>query len=143
MPLISSDFIASDYNWNIVAKSAMERHKSRKARVIPVLLRPVEDSWKSAFPNIEALPQNEKPITNWKPHDNAFMSIAEGISEAVKDINSFPFPIKLPLQQIASGMMSGMVSVFNMAGTAFSSSPRKSKRPSRKKMQVRSLLLLL
>ncbi|MGB3641317.1 MAG: toll/interleukin-1 receptor domain-containing protein [Rivularia sp. (in: cyanobacteria)] len=133
LPLISSDFIASDDNWNIVAKSAMERHKSRKARVIPVLLRPVEDSWRSAFPNIKALPQNEKPVTNWKPYDNAFMSIAEGIREAVKDINSFPFPIKLPLQQIASGMMSGMVSVFNMAGTAFSSSSRRSKRGSRKK----------
>ena len=133
LPLISSDFIASDDNWNIVAKSAMERHRSRKARVIPVLLRPVEDSWRSAFPNIKALPQNEKPVTDWKPYDRAFKSIAEGIREAVKDINSFSFPIKLPLQQIASGMMPAIVSIFNMPGTAFSSSPRKSKRRSRKK----------
>ena len=67
LPLISSDFIDSDDNWNIVAKSAMERHRSGKARVIPVLLRPVEDSWKFAFPNIKALPQNEKPVTSWRP----------------------------------------------------------------------------
>lgn len=125
LPLISSDFIASDDSWNIVAKSAMERHRSRKARVIPVLLRPVEDSWKSAFPKIKALPQNEKPVTNWKPYDNAFMSIAEGIREAVKDINSFPFPVKLPLQQF--------VSLFKGADTAFSNSPGKSKTPSKKK----------
>ncbi|MEO0685161.1 MAG: hypothetical protein AAFY76_08990 [Cyanobacteria bacterium J06649_11] len=125
MPLISSDFIASDDNWNIVAKSAMERHSSRKARVIPVLLRPVEDSWKSAFPNIKALPQNEKPVTNWKPQDNAFISIAEGIREAVIDINSLPFPVKLPVQQV--------VSLFKGASTAFSDSPKKSKKRSRKK----------
>ncbi|MGB3760858.1 MAG: toll/interleukin-1 receptor domain-containing protein [Rivularia sp. (in: cyanobacteria)] len=132
LPLISSDFIASDYNWDIVAKSAMERHRSRKACVIPVLLRPVEDSWKSAFPNIKALPENEKPITSWKPYDNAFMSIAEGIREAAKDINSFTFPLKIPLQTIASGMMPAIASFFYMAGTAFSS-PRKSKRRSKKK----------
>ena len=133
LPLISPDFIASDDNWNIVAKLAMERHRSRKARVISVLLRPVEDSWKFAFPNIKALPQNEKPVTSWKPYDNAFMSIAEGIREAVNDINSFPFPIKLPLQQIASGVMPAIASVFSMAGTVFSSSSKKSKRRSRKK----------
>ena len=124
LPLISSDFIASDDSWNIVAKSAMEGRKSRKARVIPILLRPVEDSWKSAFPNIKALPQNEKPVANWKPYDNAFMSIAEGIREAVKDINSFPFPVKLPVRQIAS--------FFKGANTA-SSSPKKSKKSSRTK----------
>lgn len=125
LPLISSDFIASDDNWNIVAKSAMKRHRSRKARVIPVLLRPVEDSWKSAFPKIKALPENEKPITSWKPYDNAFTSIAEGIREAVKDINSFPFQVNIPVQQIAS--------FFKGTGTAFSSSSKKSKRRSKKK----------
>ena len=125
LPLISSDFIASDENWNIVAQSAMARHRSRKARVIPILLRPVEDSWKSAFPNIKALPENEKPITNWKPYDNAFKSIAEGIREAVKDIHSFSLPVKIPVQQIAS--------FFKGTGTAFSSSSTKSKRRSKKK----------
>ena len=129
LPLISSDFIASNDNWNIVAKSAMERHRFGKARVIPVLLRPVENSWKSSFPNIKALPQNEnqneKPITDWKPYDNAFKSIAEGIREAVKDINRFPFPVKIPVQQI--------VSLFKGASTTFSSSPKKSKKNSETK----------
>ena len=125
LPLISPDFIASDDNWNIVAKSAMERHRFRKARVIPVLLRPVEDSWKSAFPNIKALPQNEKPVTRWNPQGNAFVSIAQGIREAAKDINSFSFPIKLPVQQIAS--------LFNLPATTFSDSPKKSQKKSRTK----------
>ena len=51
------------------------------------------------------------------------MSIAEGIREEVKDINRFSFPVKLPLQRIAS--------LFKGAGKAFSASPRKSKKRSK------------
>ena len=40
--LISSDFLASDYCYDIEMKLALERHQRGKAIVIPIILRPVE-----------------------------------------------------------------------------------------------------
>lgn len=92
--LISSDFIASDYYWEVVIKQAMERHKAKQARVIPVLLRPY-DNWKAIFGNIKALPKGERPVTKWKPYDEAFKSIAEGIRETVEEIQDSFFLLKI------------------------------------------------
>lgn len=40
--LISSDFLASDYCYDVELKAALERHNSGEARVIPIILRPVD-----------------------------------------------------------------------------------------------------
>ena len=45
--LVSPDFIASDYCYDIEMKRALERHDKGEARVIPVILRPV-DGWHAA-----------------------------------------------------------------------------------------------
>src|SRR5436305_14218404 len=39
--LISPDFLASDYCYEIEMQRALERHKLGEARVIPIILRPV------------------------------------------------------------------------------------------------------
>jgi hypothetical protein len=44
--LVSPDFIASDYCYDIEVKQALERHETGKAKVIPVILRPCD--WKHA-----------------------------------------------------------------------------------------------
>src|SRR5712691_10572913 len=40
--LVSPDFVASEYCWSKEMKRAMERHEAREARVIPIILRPVD-----------------------------------------------------------------------------------------------------
>src|SRR2546421_4992594 len=40
--LISADFLASTYCYSIEMKRAMERHNAGEARVIPIILRPVD-----------------------------------------------------------------------------------------------------
>src|SRR4051812_14616359 len=45
--LVSADFLASRYCRDVEVARAMERHEAGTARVIPVLLRPV-DGWQSA-----------------------------------------------------------------------------------------------
>lgn len=80
--LISSDFIASNYCWNIEVKRAMERHEAGEACVIPVVLRPV--NWQTAlFGKLQALPKNAKPVTTWGNRDEAFLNISEGIEAVV------------------------------------------------------------
>ena len=76
--LVSANFIASDYCWDVEVKRAMERHETKEARVIPIILDYVD--WESApFAKLQALPKNAKPVKKWQNHDNAFLSVAEGI----------------------------------------------------------------
>jgi len=87
--LISSDFIASDYCYDLELSQAMERHNAGKARVIPVILRPAD--WQTApFGKLQALPKNGKPITTWANEDEAFLDVAQGIRRAVQEITFVP-----------------------------------------------------
>ncbi len=85
--LISADFLASNYCYDIELKRAMERDAAREARVIPVILRDVY--WKGApFGKLQALPKNAEPVTNWANQDQAFKDVAIGIHKAVEELTS-------------------------------------------------------
>jgi len=85
--LVSSDFVASDYCWDVEVKRAMERHEAGEARVIPIILRPVD--WKSApFGKLQALPTDPKPVTSWSDRDEAFFDVAQGIRAAVMELRA-------------------------------------------------------
>lgn len=84
--LISSDFVASDYCYDVEMKLAMERHNAGDARVIPIMLRSVD--WKGApFGKLQALPKNALPVTKWEDPDEAFTDIAKGIRTVVEELN--------------------------------------------------------
>lgn len=84
--LISSDFLNSDYCYDIEMKKAMEMHDTGIARIIPVILRPVD--WQSSsFGKLEALPIHGKPVTKWKNQDEAFLNIVEGIKNVIHELN--------------------------------------------------------
>ncbi|MGH8546749.1 MAG: toll/interleukin-1 receptor domain-containing protein [Gammaproteobacteria bacterium] len=83
--LISSDFLASEYCYDVEVRRAMARHDAREVRVIPVILRPVD--WKGApFGRLQALPKDAKPITTWANRDDAFLNVAEGIRAAIEEL---------------------------------------------------------
>ncbi|MBD2100101.1 eIF2A-related protein, partial [Leptolyngbya sp. FACHB-261] len=80
--LASADFFASDDLYNIQLKRALERHQAGEARVIPVLLRPVD--WENTpLGKLQPLPRNGEPITRWTNQDQAFLEVAQGIRRAV------------------------------------------------------------
>jgi hypothetical protein len=85
--LISADFLASTYCYDVEMKRALERHKAGTARVIPVMLRPVEDAWKqSPFAHLQALPKDGKAVTRWADREEAWVSVTNGIRAAIKDL---------------------------------------------------------
>jgi TIR domain/CHAT domain len=85
--LISADFLASDYCYDIEMERAIQRHEAGDARVIPVILRPVD--WTSAsFGRLQALPNNAKPITTWDNRDLAFESVVKGIRLVCEELRS-------------------------------------------------------
>ena len=84
--LVSPDFVASDYCYEVEMKRAMERHEAKEARVIPVILRQV-DAWHEApFGKLQALPRDAKPVNRWADRDEAFADVARGIREAVRSL---------------------------------------------------------
>ncbi len=86
--LISANFIASEYCYDIEMKRALEKHNTGQARIIPVILRPCD--WHNApFGKLQALPTDGKPITgrSWHNLDEAFLDVVKGIRKAIVDLS--------------------------------------------------------
>ncbi|MFL9811997.1 toll/interleukin-1 receptor domain-containing protein [Stutzerimonas sp. VN223-3] len=85
--LVSPDFIASDYCYNIEMKRAIERHQAGDAIVIPVILRACD--WHYApFGKLLGTPQDGKPVTLWPDRDEAFLQVAKEVRKAAEKLNS-------------------------------------------------------
>jgi hypothetical protein len=94
--LVSADFLASNYCYDIEVKRVMERHEAHEARVLPVILRPCD--WHSApFGKVQALPKDAKPVTRWDDRDEAFLDIARGIRIVAEEINNAQLLPTLPM----------------------------------------------
>jgi hypothetical protein len=83
--LVSSDFLASDYCYDIELKRALERHESNESRVIPVILRSV-DWQRSPFGKLVALPKDGKAITSWQNEDEAFTDVVQGLRRVIDNL---------------------------------------------------------
>ena len=84
--LVSSDFLASNYCYDIEMKRAMERHEAREAIVIPVILRACD--WHHApFGMLNAAPLDGRPITQWADIDEALLQVAKAVREAAARLN--------------------------------------------------------
>lgn len=85
--LISSDFIASDYCYDIEMRKAISRHEIGDAVIIPILLRPCD--WSDLpFSKIQGLPQNGKAISSnhWKSPDFALNEVTQSIKVIVEKL---------------------------------------------------------
>jgi tetratricopeptide (TPR) repeat protein len=91
--LVSADFIASDYCYSIEMNRALERHDEDEARVIPIILRPVD--WESSpLGRLQALPKGGKPVTLWDNQDEAFKNVAQGIRNVIREFKPKPKQLK-------------------------------------------------
>ncbi|MBI3123007.1 MAG: leucine-rich repeat domain-containing protein [Ignavibacteriales bacterium] len=76
--LISVDFLASDYCYDIEMKRAIERHERNEAIVIPIFVRKCNWS-KAPFGNIQGLPKYAKHVKSFKDKDEAWTEISKAI----------------------------------------------------------------
>ncbi|KRH99911.1 hypothetical protein AO057_01895 [Curvibacter sp. PAE-UM] len=80
---ISPHFLASRYCYEIEGEIALRRHREGTARVIPVILRACD--WTvTPFAELQALPRDGIPITQWPDRDQASLDVARGIMESVQ-----------------------------------------------------------
>jgi hypothetical protein len=83
--LVSPDFMASNYCWNVEVAAAMNRHERGEVFVIPIILRSVD--WTGApFSKLQFLPKNASPITLWPDRDAAFKDVVQGIRETIENL---------------------------------------------------------
>lgn len=83
--LISADFLASDFCYDVEMERALEREAKKEARVIPIILR--DCIWtKAPFAKLQALPKDGKPIRSWPDKDKAWRNVAEEIEKAANNL---------------------------------------------------------
>jgi hypothetical protein len=88
--LISPDFIASKYCYEVELPVAMARHEAGGACVVPILMRPVADWENLPFAKLQLYPTEGRPITRWRDEDDAFVDVVKGIKKAVSQLLEKP-----------------------------------------------------
>ena len=92
--LVSPDFLASDYCYDIEMQRALERHKSGEARVVPIILRPCD--WQhSPLKDLQCLPRDGKPVTQWPDQDEVFNTITQGLRRVIEQQSLAHSPVPL------------------------------------------------
>ncbi|MGV9013436.1 MAG: toll/interleukin-1 receptor domain-containing protein [Flavobacteriales bacterium] len=80
--LLSSNFLASRYCFDVEMQRAMDRHERNEARVIPVIIHPC-DWLHSPLGKLRATPDDGKPISKFaNPHD-AYLNVVQDIRAAL------------------------------------------------------------
>lgn len=80
--LLSPDFMASDYCYEIELPLAMKRHEAGDAVVIPILLRPFV--YRDApFAKLQMLPTGARAVIEWGRRDEAFNDVAAAIRTVI------------------------------------------------------------
>jgi hypothetical protein len=85
--LISVYFLNSKYIWEKEVAVAMERHKNKTARVIPVIASSC-DFGDMSFAKIQALPKNATPIDSFAAGGERAKVFTE-IAKSIKDVVIF------------------------------------------------------
>jgi hypothetical protein len=87
--LVSADFLASDYCYDLEMTRALQRHDAGDACVVPVILRSVD--WQGApFTKFQALPRDGRPVKSWPDEDEALTDVARGIRKVVEELRARP-----------------------------------------------------
>lgn len=82
--LVSPDFLASDYCYEVEMRRALERNNAGEASVVPIIIRDCQ--WQHAdFAKLQVLPRDAKPVRLWTDRDSAWSDVAKGIEVVITD----------------------------------------------------------
>lgn len=91
--LLTADFIASDYIWEVELREALRKWLAEEVRLIPILLQPLDygalrlDAQLTKLLDTEMLPKDDSqqliPVTLWDNPEEAFAKIAQRVREAI------------------------------------------------------------
>lgn len=112
--LVSPDFIASAYCYEIEMQEALRRHDAGEAIVIPVIARACD--WKGLpFGRLRATPTDGKPIRLFPDLDSAFLEVIRDVKAAAERLGASAAPSRpeqpADMQQITERPRSGNLRV--------------------------------
>jgi Leucine-rich repeat (LRR) protein/GTPase SAR1 family protein len=85
--LLSPDFIATDYIWDIEVKKAMERHNNGSAVVIPIILRPCQ--WeRTPLAKLTTAQPKAEPVSTAKDRDTIWLEIVNKIRVSITELGN-------------------------------------------------------
>lgn len=80
--LLSADFLASNYCYDVEMRRALERHATGEAAILPVVLHSCE--WKrTPLGKLLAVPRDGKPVAKYPYQEDAYLEVTEAIRKAV------------------------------------------------------------
>lgn len=62
---------------------AEKRFGEKKAGFVPVVVQ--RCNWKQYVGEIQGLPTGGKPVSDWRPHDNACFDVEEGLRQTINE----------------------------------------------------------
>lgn len=83
--LVSSDFIASDFIFDVEIKRTLERKQDGKVNIVPIIIRPC-DFESLSLSNFQTLPLNKIPVSVWKNNDEAWLEVIIQLKKVVQAI---------------------------------------------------------
>ena len=86
--LVSSDFMNSRFISQVEFKYAIDRHNSKKSIVIPIIINYCLWDIDINLSKLQVLPNEAKPIDDWKTPDQAYNNIASGIRTVLSTIKN-------------------------------------------------------
>lgn len=83
--LVSADFIASRYCYDMEMNEALRRHTAGESRVIPVILRPCD--WHDLpFGKLQAATRDGRAVVKFPSLDDGFLEVVQAIKATVKSM---------------------------------------------------------
>lgn len=76
MPIVSPDFLASDYCYEKEMQAALEKAERGEMTIFPVVAEPC-DWLSSPLKRFKAVPKDGKPISEWTNANNAYLDITQ------------------------------------------------------------------
>lgn len=92
--LVSNHFINSTFISEVEAPMAMERQENRQAVIIPIILNKTPGWQEEAWSGLQALPNPDKPLEDWKSYESGFAEVEEQLRKFIKNV--LPKRIELP-----------------------------------------------
>jgi len=90
--LVSPDFIASDFIYDVEILKAIERHEKGQLIIVPIIIRPC-DFTSLPISKFQALPRNAQPISKWADKDEAWLDALTGLKRVLTNWNEDKFQL--------------------------------------------------
>jgi len=114
--LVSSDFIASDFIYDVEIQKVLDCNQKGKVKIIPIIIRPC-DFESLPICQFKVLPLNKIPVSVWENEDEAWLQIIIQLKKVIKGIINEK-TMQIPNQKTKAPVIRRLFPLASLAATA-------------------------